>query len=68
MIRAGHAAREQLDRAAQSSGFTPQVRFETESYDVAQAFVGPRSPSPLNCAPLNPSPLMLRRERLMLRR
>lgn len=40
VIRAGHAAREQFDRAAQGAGFTPQVRFETESYDVAQAFVG----------------------------
>ncbi|MEU1407326.1 LysR family transcriptional regulator [Streptomyces sp. NPDC005728] len=39
-IVAGHAAREQLDRAAGAAGFTPRVRFETESYDVAQAFVG----------------------------
>ena len=40
LIRAGHAAREQFDRAAQDAGFTPHVRFETESYDVAQALVG----------------------------
>lgn len=51
VIRAGHVARQQLDRAASAAGFAPVVRFETESYDVAQAFVGPRSPSPLNCAP-----------------
>jgi DNA-binding transcriptional LysR family regulator len=40
LIRAGHSAREQFDRAALSAGFTPAVRFETESYDVAQALVG----------------------------
>lgn len=40
LIRAGHVAREQLDRAADAAGFTPTVRFETESYDVAQALVG----------------------------
>ncbi len=39
-IRAGHAARAQFDRAAAAAGFTPRVRFETESYDVAQALVG----------------------------
>lgn len=38
-IRAGHAARAQFDRAAAAAGFVPKVRFETESYDVAQAFV-----------------------------
>ncbi|KOV67596.1 LysR family transcriptional regulator [Streptomyces sp. MMG1121] len=39
-ILAGHTAREQLDRAAGDAGFRPRVRFETESYDVAQALVG----------------------------
>ncbi|GAA3774761.1 LysR family transcriptional regulator [Streptomyces coacervatus] len=39
-IVAGHAAREQFDRAAKEAGFTPKVRFETESFDVAQALVG----------------------------
>lgn len=39
-IQAGHAARAQFDRAAEEAGFTPRVRFETESYDVAQALVG----------------------------
>jgi DNA-binding transcriptional LysR family regulator len=39
-IMAGHAAREQFDRAAKEAGFTPRVRFETESFDVAQALVG----------------------------
>lgn len=39
-IRAGHAAREQFDRAAGEAGFVPKVRFQTESYDVAQALVG----------------------------
>ncbi|HEY2793824.1 MAG TPA: LysR substrate-binding domain-containing protein, partial [Micromonosporaceae bacterium] len=39
-IRAGHAARAQFDRAAADAGFTAKVRFETESYDVAQALVG----------------------------
>ncbi|WP_446214206.1 LysR family transcriptional regulator [Micromonospora sp. IBSANI012] len=38
-IRAGHAARAQFDRASAAAGFTPKVRFETESYDVAQALV-----------------------------
>jgi DNA-binding transcriptional LysR family regulator len=40
LIRAGHVARAQFDRAAQAVGFEPHVRFETESYDVAQALVG----------------------------
>jgi DNA-binding transcriptional LysR family regulator len=40
LIRAGYTAREQFDRAARDAGFTPHVRFETESYDVAQALVG----------------------------
>ncbi len=40
LIRAGYTAREQFDSAAQDAGFTPHVRFETESYDVAQALVG----------------------------
>jgi len=39
VIRAGHAARTQFDRAAAAAGFEPRVRFETESYDVAQSFV-----------------------------
>lgn len=39
-ILAGHTARDQLDRAAGEAGFRPKVRFETESYDVAQALVG----------------------------
>ncbi|WP_331739478.1 LysR family transcriptional regulator substrate-binding protein [Streptomyces sp. NBC_01187] len=39
-ILAGHAAREQFHDAAREAGFTPTVRFETESYDVAQALVG----------------------------
>lgn len=39
-ILAGHAAREQFHDAARAAGFTPSVRFETESYDVAQALVG----------------------------
>jgi DNA-binding transcriptional LysR family regulator len=38
-ILAGHAAREQFHDAAREAGFTPTVRFETESYDVAQALV-----------------------------
>jgi DNA-binding transcriptional LysR family regulator len=40
LIRAGYSAREQFDHAARAAGFTPHVRFETESYDVAQALVG----------------------------
>ncbi|MFJ3755073.1 LysR family transcriptional regulator [Streptomyces sp. NPDC090080] len=39
-ILAGHAAREQLDRAAAGAGFIPRIRFQTASYDVAQALVG----------------------------
>jgi DNA-binding transcriptional LysR family regulator len=39
-IRAGHAARAQSDEAAAAAGFSAAVRFETESYDVAQALVG----------------------------
>jgi DNA-binding transcriptional LysR family regulator len=39
-IQAGHAARAQFDRAAAAAGFTPNVRFQTASYDVAQALVG----------------------------
>ncbi|MEU6198785.1 LysR family transcriptional regulator [Streptomyces sp. NPDC047061] len=39
-ILAGHAAREQLDRAATDAGFTPRIRFQTASYDLAQALVG----------------------------
>jgi DNA-binding transcriptional LysR family regulator len=38
-IVAGHAAREQFERAAHDAGFAPTVPFETESYDVAQALV-----------------------------
>jgi DNA-binding transcriptional LysR family regulator len=38
-IRPGHAARAQFDRAAAAAGFAPKIRFETESYDVAQALV-----------------------------
>lgn len=40
VIRAGTAARMQFDRAVEAAGFTAKVRFETESYDVAQALVG----------------------------
>ncbi len=39
-ILAGHAAREQFDRAAAAAGFVPKIRFQTASYDVAQALVG----------------------------
>ncbi|MFE3269345.1 LysR family transcriptional regulator [Streptomyces sp. NPDC059215] len=39
-IRAGHAARQQFDQAAAEAGFTPRIRFQTASYDVAQALVG----------------------------
>jgi DNA-binding transcriptional LysR family regulator len=39
-ILAGHAARAQFDRAAAAAGFVPRVRFQTGSYDVAQALVG----------------------------
>ncbi|WP_433174407.1 LysR family transcriptional regulator [Actinoallomurus sp. CA-150999] len=39
-ILAGHAARTQFDRITAAAGFTPQMRFQTGSYDVAQALVG----------------------------
>ncbi|GAA2626484.1 LysR family transcriptional regulator [Paractinoplanes durhamensis] len=39
-IMAGPAARAQFDRAAAAAGFTPKIRFQTASYDVAQALVG----------------------------
>ncbi|GAA1862098.1 LysR substrate-binding domain-containing protein [Asanoa iriomotensis] len=39
-IIAGHAARAQFDRATGAAGFTPRIRFQTASYDVAQALVG----------------------------
>ena len=39
VIRAGNAARDQLERAAAQVGFTPHVRFESESFDVVQALV-----------------------------
>lgn len=39
-IIAGHAARTHFDRAAAAAGFTPRIRFQTESYDVVQALVG----------------------------
>jgi DNA-binding transcriptional LysR family regulator len=37
---AGDAARAQFDRATAAAGFTPRIRFQTASYDVAQALVG----------------------------
>jgi DNA-binding transcriptional LysR family regulator len=40
VIVAGHAAREQFDRAAAGAGFAPRVQFETENYNVAQSLVG----------------------------
>lgn len=40
VIRAGSDARDQFDRATRAAGFEPVIRFETESYDVAQALVG----------------------------
>lgn len=40
VIVAGHAAREQFDRAASAAGFAARVQFETENYNVAQALVG----------------------------
>lgn len=40
VIIAGHAARQQFDRAAADAGFTPRVQFETENYNVAQSLVG----------------------------
>lgn len=39
-IQAGDAAREQFDRVAADQQLDPQVVFQTESYDVAQAMVG----------------------------
>ncbi|TDL39678.1 LysR family transcriptional regulator [Arthrobacter nitrophenolicus] len=39
-ISSGHPARQQLDDAAESVGFTPNVVMETASYHVAQALVG----------------------------
>ncbi len=39
VIRGGSAAREQFDRITDEAGFQPKIRFETESYDVAQALV-----------------------------
>ena len=40
VIRGGTAARDQFDRVTKEAGFDPRIRFETESYDVAQALVG----------------------------
>jgi DNA-binding transcriptional LysR family regulator len=39
VIRGGTAARHQFDRITHEAGFEPRIRFETESYDVAQALV-----------------------------
>jgi len=39
VIRGGSAARAQFDRITREAGFEPRIRFETESYDVAQALV-----------------------------
>lgn len=39
-VQPARFARAQFDHAAAAAGFTPKVRFETESYDVAQALVG----------------------------
>lgn len=39
-ILAGHAARAQFDRVTAAAGFRPRIRFQTASYDVAQALVG----------------------------
>jgi DNA-binding transcriptional LysR family regulator len=39
-ILAGHAARAQFDRVTAAAGFSPRIRFQTASYDVAQALVG----------------------------
>ncbi|MEV0645819.1 LysR family transcriptional regulator [Phytomonospora sp. NPDC050363] len=38
-ILAGYAARRHFDKAAAEAGFTPRVRFQTESYDVMQALI-----------------------------
>ena len=40
VISSGMAARAQFDRAVATAGFTPTIRSETESYDIAQALVG----------------------------
>jgi DNA-binding transcriptional LysR family regulator len=40
VIRGGSPARHQFDRATHEAGFEARIRFETESYDVAQALVG----------------------------
>jgi DNA-binding transcriptional LysR family regulator len=39
VIRGGSAARQQFDRVTREAGFEPRIRFETESYDIAQALV-----------------------------
>lgn len=39
VIRGGSAARAQFDRITAEANFEPRIRFETESYDVAQALV-----------------------------
>ncbi len=39
VIRGGSAARAQFDRITREAGFEPRIRFETESYHVAQALV-----------------------------
>lgn len=45
VIRGGSAARAQFDRFTGEAGFEPRIRFETESYDLAQALVGPDTAS-----------------------
>lgn len=40
VMRSGLPARLQFDNAARSAGFEPVIRFETASYEVAQALVG----------------------------
>jgi DNA-binding transcriptional LysR family regulator len=40
VIRGGTDARQQFDRITREAGFDARIRFETESYDVAQALVG----------------------------
>jgi DNA-binding transcriptional LysR family regulator len=39
VIRGGTDARQQFDRVTREAGFEARIRFETESYDVAQALV-----------------------------
>lgn len=39
VILGGTAARQQFDRVTREAGFEPRIRFETDSYDVAQALV-----------------------------